>query len=138
MNEYIEKAKSFLKSANAEMKIAFIGTEVNSRWNDTEPRNKYRFTITTPKGKMEGVFWDSIYSTRKNSKESLTEYDILACLEKYDVGTMDDFMAEFGYLIKSATDMSNFIFTYNAVQKEYRDLCRIFTEAQMEELREIQ
>ena len=66
MDEYIEKAKSFLKSANAEMIIAFIGTEVNSRWNDTEPRNKYRFTITTPKGKMEGVFWDSIYNTRKN------------------------------------------------------------------------
>ncbi len=138
MSKYTEQARNFLKSANAEMKIAFIGTEVNSRWNDSEPRNKYRFTITTPKGKMEGVFWDSIYNTRKNPKEKPTEYDILACLEKYDVGTMDDFMAEFGYEIKSATDMSNFIFTYNAVQKEYRDLCRIFTEEQMEELREIQ
>lgn len=138
MDEYVKQAKDFLESANAEMKIEFLGTEANSRWNETEPRNKYRFTITTPKGKMEGVFWDSIYNTRKNPKESPTEYDILACLEKYDVGTMDDFMAEFGYEIKTAIDMSNFIFTYNAVQKEYRDLCRIFTEEQMEELREIQ
>lgn len=64
-------------------------------------------------------------------------YAILACLEKYDVGSMDDFMHEFGYEIKSANDMANFIQTYNAVVKEYNDLCRIFTPEQMEKLREI-
>ena len=137
MDEYVKQAKDFLESANAEMKIEFLGTEANSRWNETEPRNKYRFTITTPKGKMEGVFWDSFYNTKK-SKEKPTEYSILACLEKYDVGTMDEFMSEFGYEINSATDMANFLLTYNAVQKEYKDLLSIFTEEQMEELREIQ
>lgn len=67
-----------------------------------------------------------------------TEHDVLACLQKYDIGTMDDFLSEFGYEIKSAKDMTDFIDTYNAVVKEYRDLCRCFTTEQLEKLREIQ
>lgn len=67
-----------------------------------------------------------------------TPYSILACLEKYDVGSMDDFMYELGYEIKCVKDMTNFINIYNAVVKEYNDLCRIFTPEQMKMLREIQ
>jgi hypothetical protein len=50
---------------------------------------------------------------------------------------MDDFMSEFGYEIKSTKDMADFLTTYNAVVKEYQDLCCIFTPEQMEMLREI-
>ena len=64
-------------------------------------------------------------------------YHVLACLTKYPVGSMDDFMHEFGYEIKCVNDMTNFINTYNAVVKEYNDLCRIFTPEQMKMLREI-
>lgn len=67
-----------------------------------------------------------------------TEYDILACLTKYDVGSMDDFMDEFGYEIKCTQDMTNFINTYNAVVKEYNDIRRCFTEEQIEQMCEIQ
>ena len=66
-----------------------------------------------------------------------TEYDILACLTKYDVGSMDDFMHEFGYEIKCTKDMTNFINTYNAVVKEYNDVRRCFTEEQIEAMAEI-
>ena len=71
----------------------------------------------------------------KDSKPS--EYSILACLTKYDPGTMHDFFDEMGYDIDSVDDMFSFMNTYNAVVKEYRDLCRIFTKEQMEMLREI-
>ena len=67
-----------------------------------------------------------------------TPDSILSCLEKYEVGSMDDFMYEFGYEIKCVKDMINFINIYNAVVKEYNDLCRIFTPKQMKMLREIQ
>ena len=66
-----------------------------------------------------------------------TEYDILACLQTYDVGSMDDFMHEFGYEIKCTQDMTNFINAYNAVVKEYNDVRRCFTEEQIEALCEI-
>lgn len=62
------------------------------------------------------------------------EYDVLACLEKYDPGTFEDFCSELGYNEDSRTAERIYI----AVIKEYKDLIRIFTEEQMEELREIQ
>lgn len=173
MSEYQQQALNFLKACNSTMEIEFLCTDVNQNWNDDSKRNKYRFTITTPKGKMSGDFWDSIHNTeitlmtpedyckkyyrchyeslmrheqaklRNNLKELKakavpTSYCILACLQKYDVGTMNDFFHEFGYEVHSADDMFTFMNTYNAVVKEYRDLCRIFTEEQMEMLREIQ
>lgn len=67
-----------------------------------------------------------------------TEYDILSCLEKYDVGSMDDFISDFGYEVKCVADMTNIITTYNNVVKEYNDVCRCFTAEQIEKLREIQ
>ena len=174
MSEYQKQAIDFLKSCNATMDITFIGTEINPCWNEDQPRNKYHFVITTPKGKMEGDFWDSLYNTeiynmtvadflkktyrilyardatkseREKARSALAElqkqakhneYHILACLEKYDVGSIDDFMDEFGYEINSTRDFTNLLNTYNAVVKQYNDLCRIFTEEQMEMLRKIQ
>ena len=67
----------------------------------------------------------------------ITEYDILASLEKYDVGSIDDFMREFGYEVKKLKDMTNILNIYNAVVEQYRNLCRCFTEEQIEQLREI-
>ena len=136
MREYRKQATDFLASCNATMNIQFVGTEINPHWNETEERNKYRFTITTPQGKMEGDFWDSIYNKMNGTKPN--EYDILACLEKYEVGSIDDFMHEFGYEVNSTRDFTNLLNTYNAVVKEYNDLRRIFTDEQMEMLREIQ
>lgn len=173
MTDYRQKALDFLEACNAKMEINFIGVETNQNWNDNQRRNKYHFTITTPKGKMQGDFWDSVTNTEitlmtpddfsikmyrahldalmnhekvrvrntlKAIKETAkpTEYEILSCLEKYEVGTMDDFFHEFGFEVKNADDIFCFLNTYNAVVKEYRDLCRIFTEEQMEMLREIE
>lgn len=73
----------------------------------------------------------------KKAEARPTEYDVLACLQKYDVGSMDDFMHEFGYEIKCVEDMTNFINTYNAVVKEYNDIRRCFTQEQIEAMWEI-
>ena len=173
MTEYQKQAQDFLAACNATMKIEFIGVDINQNWNDDSKRNKYCFTITTPRGTMSGDFWDSVHNTeitsmtldeyfckthkmhfkdgylpeQNKAKKELaalkataipTEYDILACLTKYDPGTMNDFFSEMGYEVHNADDIFCFLNTYNAVVKEYRDLCRIFTEEQMEMLREIQ
>ena len=71
---------------------------------------------------------------RLKAKAVPNEYDVLACLEKYDVGTFEDFCSEFGYDEDSRTAERIYI----AVIKEYKDLTRISTEKQMEELSEIQ
>lgn len=169
MNEYVKQAKDFLNKANAKCEIVYGGISRNETWKETAKRNWYDVTITTSRGKMSYVFWDSInnteisqmtleeyvekklkrrysdfsYDERKKAERELkklkteavpSEYDVLACLEKYDVGTFEDFCSEFGYDEDSRTAERIYI----AVIKEYKDLTRIFTEEQMEELSEIQ
>lgn len=130
MNEYLEQAKNFLNKAHAKCKIVYGGISRNENWEEKTKRNWYDVTITTPRGTMTYVFWNSIY----NAEAMPNEYDVLACLGKYDVGTFEDFCSEFGYDEESR--MAERI--YIAVIKEYKDLTRIFTEDQMEELSKIQ
>ena len=133
MNEYVKQAKDFLKSCNATMKITQIGYEATKNWNENVYRNTYRATIKTPLGTMWVKFWDSVYNTEKGIGP--TEYDILACLEKYDVGTFEDFVDEFGYESDKLRCAKRI---YKAVTREYNDICRCFTPEQIEAMREIQ
>ena len=83
----------------------------------------------------------AMYAKRKILKElkSLkakakpTEYDILACLEKYSYDSFSDFCYELGY----STDSISARETFLACGEQYAGLRRIFTEEQMEMLREI-
>lgn len=134
MSEYEKQAKEFLANCNATINIEYVGLEIPN-W-DTKQHATYDCIIRTPKGAMCVHFYTSLVNTRKNQMP--TEYDILACLQTYDVGSMDEFMAEFGYEIKCVRDMTNFINTYNAVVKEYNDIRRCFTQEQIEMLAEIQ
>ena len=133
MSEYVKQAKDFLTSCNATMEITYTGMELNSNWKDKELRNTYFATITTPRGTMKVKFWDSVYNTERGIKP--TEYDILTCLEKYDVGTFEDFVNEFGY---ESNDLSCAKRIYKVVTREYNDICRCFTPEQIEAMREIQ
>lgn len=70
---------------------------------------------------------------QEQEKAKPNEYDILACLTKYDPGTFEDFCDEFGYDEDSRSAEQ----IYLACIKEYKQLTRIFTAEQMEELCEI-
>jgi hypothetical protein len=63
-----------------------------------------------------------------------TSYDVLACLTKYDVGTLEDFCYEFGYDSDSKTADR----VYAAVKEEWLNVCRIWNDSEIEELAEIQ
>ena len=131
MSEYLKQAKDFLAKANATMQITELGVEQNKKWNETCFRNTYRVTITTQKGSMWVKFWDSIHNKEHGLKPN--EYDVLACLQKYDVGTYEDFLSEFGYDPEDKRSKE----IYKGCVSEYERLCRIFTDEQMEALREI-
>ena len=136
MTEYEQQALDFLKACNATMEINYIGKEECS-WDNNILHNKYCFIITTPFGVMEDYFFDSRHNTINNIKP-VSAYSILACLEKYDVGTIDDFVREFGYEVHCWNDVKRIEETYKAVTEQYNTLCNIFTPEQMEQLREIQ
>lgn len=63
-----------------------------------------------------------------------TVYDILACLTKYDPETFEDFCRALGY----DTDSRSAKKTYKAVVKEYLNVCKLFTDEEIEDLQEIQ
>ena len=145
MNEYVKQAKDFLESCNATMDIMYLGTEVNKDWDEKRERDTYMVNIRTSKGNMQIKFWDSINNTIKNSnlrrvnrsRIKPTAYDVLSYLQKYDVGDFEDFMYEFRYEITKRGDLAKIQNVYNAVVKEYNDVCRCFTEEQIEEMKEI-
>ena len=168
MTEYTKQALEFLERANATCSIEFGGCTTNPDWEEKERRNFYNITLSTPRGSMSFIFWDSIHNTEiskltlaeyakkrfkcqyefltytdkaKASKELKekqaaavpTVYEILACMTKYDPGTFDEFCSEFGYDEDSKTADRIYI----AVTKEYKQLERLFTPEQMEQLQEI-
>lgn len=135
MSEYIKQAKDFLESCNAKMTITHWGKEINADWNEGYIRNTYRVTITTPKGTMRVKFWDSANNTQKGIEP--TEYDIISCLQKYEVGSFEDFISEFGYETEEPEDMRRAKRIYNAVVREYQSVCRCFTEEQIDEMSKI-
>lgn len=62
-----------------------------------------------------------------------TAYDILAGMSKYEpADNVDDFAAEFGY-----TKPSQALKIFNAVQEEYKNLKMLFSDEEMELLREV-
>lgn len=62
-----------------------------------------------------------------------TNYDILACLTKYELGTFEDFCGNFG----CDTDSIRAKKTYKAVEKEYNNVCKIWSDSEIERLQEI-
>lgn len=65
--------------------------------------------------------------------EAPSEYDILVCLTKYDPGTFENFCSEFGY----DTDSRSAEKTYKAVYDEWKNVCALFTDSEIELLAEI-
>lgn len=91
---------------------------------------KYLNPERFPKNKAEERFSD--FKIVPGNKP--TSYDILSCLTKYDPGTFEDFCGEFGY----DTDSRKAYKTYEAVKNEWQNIAMLFTESELEELREIQ
>lgn len=76
MSEYLKKAKTFLKKAQATMLIEYVGCDIPLHWQgEKEKHNHYQFTIVTPRGEMTDNFWDSLINT-KLSQMTLDQYCI--------------------------------------------------------------
>ncbi len=65
-------------------------------------------------------------------------YSILSCLEKYEPAkSVDDFASDFGYKVGGKIKIQDIIDIHNACIEQYKGLCMLFNEQEMEELREI-
>jgi hypothetical protein len=83
--------------------------------------------------KYDPSFHPSYQSDKIHYPKIPTAYNVLACLQKYDVGTFEDFCSEFGY----DEDSKRAEKIYKDVANEYTQLCALFTEEEMSQLQEI-
>lgn len=130
-DQYIEQAEKFLQDTKTKLTIKFDHYGKHFV-DDNQSRNIYKCVLKNADGQYTIKFGDSIQSTRQGEKPSA--YDVLSCLTKYDHGTFGDFCDDFGLDKLDASSKK----IYRGCKKEYNGLNRLFTEKQMELLRDIQ
>lgn len=130
LSEYDIQANRFLEKTNTEIKIVF---KENAKYfhTDKETRDIYNITLIRGNRKYTFTFGQSIHDTKLNKKPS--ECDILCCVEKYDPESFEDFCLNYGYDTNSITAEK----IYKACVKQYNALCTLFSEKEMEMLRDI-
>lgn len=128
MSEYTKQANDFLKRNN----ISFKQVDVSCGHPDWDKNNlhychKIRILNKNTKKSMIVNFWGSV-NDYYEGKETAEAYDVLACLQKYDVGTVDNFISAFGYDVDSYQEAKRIEKTYKAVCREYKAVCRVFSD----------
>lgn len=128
-NEYEKQAFDFVKRHNIDFIVKLLKKDKYFS-DDKEERNIYEIKLSRKRKEYVFTFGQSINATKTG--EAPTYYDILACLTKYEVGTFEDFCADFGYDEDSRTAEK----TYKAVCEEWTNVERLFGDI-LEELQEI-
>lgn len=168
MNEYIKQAESFLDKTGSKLEIEFLKNDfhfegetdkrdiykctlsrgernyvfnfgqsiVNSqKYVDQLTLNEFTTNGQPIKGNKIVISQRYLtdYCQLVRGKQP-TVYDVLACLQTYPVDTFEDFCAEFGY----DNDSIKALKVYEAVKNEHNNLCRLYTDKELELLSEIQ
>jgi len=141
---YEEQGNYFLQSLGIEFNFKIAQDCYKANW--ATPENTcYRVELRKNKDAENSLrdytfvvfFNQSIIASKKNITPS--EYDLLACLQKYDIGTIEEFCNEFDYNLEtdSIKEMNYIQDTYKAVKEEFDDLRYFFTHEEIEILQEI-
>lgn len=127
MNSYEENAIKF--ATNNQIKFQILETSYGKHFvNDTEERYIFKIRLSHKRNSYTFNFGQSIVDGAK--EPSL--YDVLACLQKNEVGTFENFCADFGYdeFDKNSKRI------YKNVCKEFEGVEIVFIHC-MEQLQEI-
>ena len=128
MTNHTAQAEKFAQKHG--IKLSFIGDSKYKKHftGDKEQRYVFKCRLTRAGQSYTFDFGQSI----KSGAEEPTIYDVLACLQKYDVGDFENFCSDFGYDNDSRAAER----TYKAVCKEFAAVDRLFSDI-IEELQEI-
>lgn len=132
--EYQERAYDFLRRIGATVRVAYIDTDIVPDWDDSAQHDAYLVMVERDGKKWRYEFHDSVYNTRNNkerihcgrSRVKPSAYDVLSCVEKYDVGSIDNFVDEFGYEIHKWADVKKIERIYAAVCDEAHHVQELF------------
>jgi hypothetical protein len=128
MNTYTISANQFAQKHG--VKLHILNYEYRKYFPE-DKESRYVFTCRLTRGRKQYTFTFGQSIAAGGEEPNL--YDVLTCLQKYDVGTFDDFCANFGYDTDSRTAER----IYKNVCKEYKAVERLFSDV-IDELQEIQ
>ena len=139
--DYQTQANDLLAKMNVTFKATFLKHDYHFH-NDKEKRDIFRCTFKRVNHDIKSgmyiqfslKFGQSINQSTGTGKNKPTAYDVLCCIQKYDVGTFENFCSEFGYDNDSRAAEK----VYKAVCKEFNNVSRFFTPSEIELLQEIQ
>lgn len=132
--DYQKQAADFLEMTGTTFICEFLKNDYHFK-NDKDKRDIYRCTLKRGNREYKFNFGQSIARSGFYHKPEIpTAYDVLVSLTKYDPQSFEDFCAEYGY--NEYSRMAERI--YNSVVNEYKSLCCLYTDSEMEKLAEIQ
>lgn len=99
--------------------------------DDKEARNIYRITFKREGAEFSLRFGQSIFASHEGTLP--TEYDVLACIQKNDVGSFENFCDDFGYNVDSINQHKIYI----AICKEWEKVSNFFSSEELEAIQEI-
>ena len=141
-SEYEEQAIDFLKYTNTTMKIERIDYRTDGLCMNRGSHFDYEITLKRNRKSWQFQFCDSVNAYKKD--ELPTAYDILACLQKYEVEEdFHDFCMEYGYEEYNENIYGRMLKNkeaqriHKACLKEYKNVMRLFEDV-IDELAEIQ
>ncbi len=133
---YEQQAQNFLSGCGATMTTTFLRHGPHFI-GEKESRDIYHIVIERNGKKMEFDFGQSINDSYPNNRIFPTKYNILACLQKYDLDyDVWEFAYEYCYDINSRESFNQVNRIYIEFIKEYYDVQRLFGDV-MDQLYEI-
>lgn len=109
------------------------------RWNEPSQSANYEGILTVSR---ENKYWDKYRGKRnigysvvhpRGKRKTVAAYDLLACIQKSEVSTFENFCADFGY----DSDSRKAEQTYHAVAKEWKKVQQFFTKEEIAQLQKI-
>jgi hypothetical protein len=128
-NEYQKQADDFLEKTKTTFKAKFIKHDLYFQ-DDKQWRDIYRITLIRNGQRWAFRFGQSLKDS--DGKTPPTPYHVFAVLQKYDVGTFENFCSDFGY----DTDSRKAYKLYKAVAKEWESVNDMFSDV-LDDLQEI-
>lgn len=128
---YEQQADKFLTDTNTTLTVEYVKYG-QMTWDEDRRnyRHIFKFRIENELGHYESLFGQSIADGDKTP----TSYNILTCLEKYEPESFENWCSQFGYDEDSRKAYS----TWETCCEQYEALAEMFTDEEMDLLREIQ
>ena len=136
MFDYKKQAQDFLEATGTEFHVVGYRGRCKMPWHKNDS-DMDKWSVRLRRNGKEWRF--NFYMGLGHGGAEPTAYDVLASIEKYDVGSFEDFCSEFGYDMfddETGRRNANTYGLYKAVCREYKHVESMFYDC-LDELCEI-